>query len=245
MNSATPADNIGNKGERLVPGLSSPRLVDEHLARNEFAGALAVGKDVLDIACGTGYGSHRLAEVARKVVGADVSVEAVDYARRNFSRDNLEYRIIDAGRDDLGEAAYDIIVSFETIEHLETGARAAFLANVVRALRPDGMFLLSTPNKRVTSPFTAKPLNRFHVIEFTRPDLSAELSGFFGDCEWRGQRFVPTFLLWKPVRLAIRLVEKVLRRDFGLYTTVFDYRVRPWSSRLVEPRLQVVSCRKR
>src|SRR5580693_4504241 len=77
-------------GERLVPSLTGD-IVLEHLHRYLFAMELAAGKDVLDIACGEGYGGNLLAIRARSVTGVDISMETVQHARTKYSRSNLTF----------------------------------------------------------------------------------------------------------------------------------------------------------
>src|SRR5205814_7591503 len=81
--------------ERIVPDETGPGIVAIHLKRYEFARPLCTGRDVLDAACGVGYGSAYLAETARRVVGVDLNVDAVEYARDRYAAPNIEYRLGD------------------------------------------------------------------------------------------------------------------------------------------------------
>src|SRR5215472_9508934 len=78
-------------GERVIPDQVNVDLLNEHMARYMFAARLARGKRVLDAGCGAGYGSAELAYTADSVVGADISVEAVEYARANYRLPNLRF----------------------------------------------------------------------------------------------------------------------------------------------------------
>jgi len=78
--------------ERLVLNKSSLEniIYDEHLVRYQLAAQIAAGKNILDIACGSGYGSKILAEAgALKVTGVDRDAEALEAAKKNYSADNL------------------------------------------------------------------------------------------------------------------------------------------------------------
>lgn len=230
-------------GERISIETTKPRLRVEHEARYRFAGSFVRGKRVLDIACGTGYGSYSLSDLAVSVVGVDISQEAIDEARQDFRRENL--RFVCGAAEDPSTApasAFDVICSFETIEHLGDTERQAYLKNLANWLAEDGTLLLSTPNKRVTSPFSEKPGNTFHVLEFTAKKLTEELSTHFDIVEWYGQRPIRTVWLLKPVRVIIRVIEKILRKDFGFYITGREDVAAVASG--YQPRIFVVRCQK-
>lgn len=233
-----------NSGEQFILGASEPRLQDEHLARYAFAGSFVQGKDVLDVACGTGYGSSALAETAKSVIGVDLSEEAVAHAKANFSKANLEFRNGDCSKLDFRPGQFDVIVSFETIEHLEEKGRLAFLSSLEKYLKPEGKLLLSTPNKIITSPYTDKPLNRFHVLEFTRDTLRKEIEAKFRIEKWYGQRFIHRILANKIVRKSTRLLEKIVRKDFGIYYTMADPAVKEWEDKCQEPRILLLIAKK-
>ncbi len=195
-------------GEYLVPGRAPAHLEAEHLARYRFAAPLAAGRRVLDIACGTGYGSALLAAAgAASVEGVDLSPEVVAYARERHAAPNLAF-----ARGDIcawrGAAPYDLITSFETIEHVPD--HRAALANLRTLLAPGGRLLLSTPNRPITSPYARtlddRPANPHHVREFTLAEILAALAdaglavapdGRYGQ---RPQWHVPWTLLRKTYR---------------------------------------------
>src|SRR5262249_14536474 len=135
--------------ERIVPDETGPGIVAIHLKRYDFAREDCRNREVLDAACGVGYGTARLAEVARRAVGGDLSEEAIGYARRRYSAPNVEYHVADLLALDLPDASFDVVCSFETIEHLED--QPAFLHHVVRVLRPDGVLFVSTPQADETT----------------------------------------------------------------------------------------------
>jgi len=155
--------------ERFEPECSSARMSRDHEARYLFAGGFVRGKTVLDIACGTGYGAYRLAKSgAVHVTGADISEESIEQATQKYRVDNLTYArrsMLDINDSD----AWDIITSFESIEHVSDYMKV--LANFYRALKTGGLLILSTPNRLITSPFlrshNEKPRNPYHVREFS------------------------------------------------------------------------------
>jgi SAM-dependent methyltransferase len=175
------APNPGFKltGENFIPGMSEGRHEEDHLARYRFASAFVREKRVLDIACGPGYGSHMLAEAgAREVVGVDISPQILGYARDNYSREGVFFRE-GSVYDYEADPPYDIITSFETIEHVPEYRRA--IANLFKLLKPGGVLLVSSPDRRITSPaakrLSDKPVNPFHTQEFTVAELVECLEG--------------------------------------------------------------------
>ena len=173
-------------GERVVPGKTPQTIYDEHIYRYIFAASLAENKVVLDVACGTGYGAGYMADKASKVVGADISLEAVDYARERFCKDNKAgFICADAISLPFVDNAFDIVVSFETIEHIRQCRK--FLAECRRVLKANGLLVCSTPNRRIFSPKLAKPINTFHVKEFWPEEFYRLLSRYFVNITLYGQ----------------------------------------------------------
>ena len=166
--------------ERIVPDETEPGIVALHLKRYEFARRYCDGLDVLDAGCGVGYGSAFLAETARRVVGVDRDEDAIAYARRRYPRPNVEFATGDLLALDRPDDDFDVVCSFETIEHLPD--QRAFLVEVRRVLRPGGTFVVSTPR-----PGTAGE-NPHHARELTGAELEELLRGAFSEVELYGQR---------------------------------------------------------
>jgi SAM-dependent methyltransferase len=168
-------------GERVIPGLVDPDLLNEHVARYRFAARFAdVLKQparVLDSGCGSGYGTAELAGAAA-VVGIDISADAVAHASRAFSRPGVHF--IQGACESLpfAGASFDLLVAFEVIEHLD-GWRQ-MLAEARRVLRPSGVLLVSTPNKAWynESRGAAGP-NPYHIREFEYREFEAALEAAF------------------------------------------------------------------
>jgi SAM-dependent methyltransferase len=173
--------------ERIVPDETEPGIVALHLKRYVFAERWCRDRDVLDLACGTGYGTRHLASVARTVVGADVDAASIDYARNRYASANVEFVVADAASLPFDARSFDTVCSFETLEHLPD--RDAYLAEVVRVLRPEGTFIVSTPNAART---TDRPDNPFHRVELDRGDFEALLHRYFENVELYGQRRLRT-----------------------------------------------------
>lgn len=175
--------------ERILPNRTSYITYQEHLNRYAFASKFVSNKLVLDIACGTGYGSFQFADAhAKMAIGGDVSKDAVEYASSRYSKSNLDFIRLDAAELPFRNRRFDVIVSFETIEHLNQLRR--FLFECKRLLKNDGMFICSTPNKKISSPRTEKPLNPFHVKELYVKEFHKLLSEYFTSITLFGQHYI-------------------------------------------------------
>ncbi len=165
-------------GERVVPGQVDLDLWNEHFSRYVFAARLARGKRVLDLGCGTAYGSSEIARYAAVVTGLDISSDAIDYARRNTAQPNVRFVQASAAAIPMREAAFDLVVAFEVIEHITEWRE--LLADVRRILAPGGQLVVSTPNKcyYAESRKQSGP-NPFHEHEFEFEEFKQALEEFF------------------------------------------------------------------
>lgn len=170
-----------------MPDETPPGPLAIHEKRYYFARPYCRGKRVLDAACGVGYGTALLAEEARHVVGLDLSEDAIGYARKRYSAANIEFGVADLLDPQLEAASFDVVVSFETIEHVPD--RNAYLTHLARALRDDGVYIVSTPRVDAT---VEPPENPFHCVEYSRVDFEALLRSFFGEVELYGERRLTT-----------------------------------------------------
>lgn len=149
--------------ERITPGMESwDSFAEEHLQRYRLFEKSYAGKRILDAACGVGYGSHLIASSgAASVLGIDVADEAVRYAQLHYRENGLSYRKHDCMQlKGLGQT-FDLVVSFETIEHLPEPE--GFMREVAGVLADGGTFICSTPNKTRLS--GAGNINPFHPSE--------------------------------------------------------------------------------
>jgi SAM-dependent methyltransferase len=176
-------------GECFIPGKGSKTTEEEHFERYKFAATYAAGKRVLDIACGVGYGSKILAEAgALSVLGCDILQDNIAYAMHNYKGNNIDFKVKDATKPIL-EGKFDLIVSFETIEHVDDFSSA--LINLYDALKAAGELIISSPNRKITNPYIGpdERTDAYHVREFTIDEFRANLvkSGF-RNLELYGQR---------------------------------------------------------
>lgn len=166
-------------GERTLPDVPAENYwFRRHLAVYEWIGARVVGRRVLDLACGEGYGSEVLSRSAARVVGVDANPEAHEHARLRYRRQNLSFErgLVET----YGEpGAYDAVVFLQTIEHVQEPAPV--LEHIHRTLAPGGMAYVSTPNVlTLAPPGSAKSENPWHVREYRAVEFDRLCRSVFG-----------------------------------------------------------------
>ena len=165
-------------GERVIPGQVDTDLWNEHFSRYAFASGLVAGKRVLDLGCGSGYGSAELARTAESVTGVDIGVDAIEYAKAHFKLPNLTFLKQSCTQLAQPDAGFQFITAFEVIEHLDNWRD--MLGEARRVLSPGGEFLVSTPNKLYyTEQRRQAGPNPFHQHEFEFEEFKQALSEFF------------------------------------------------------------------
>lgn len=163
-------------GERAVPHAFLGVTIAQGTAAYQFLAQQVIGKRVLDVACGEGYGAAVLAENAREVVGIDRNPLVIQRAAERYQRPNLSFQCVDAGAllETFGAAVFDVVCSLQFIEHLKD--QEGFLRLLARLSRPGGLVAVSTPNRRMFPSY-----NPYHVREFDAAELQALCAGVFPD----------------------------------------------------------------
>jgi GT2 family glycosyltransferase/SAM-dependent methyltransferase/glycosyltransferase involved in cell wall biosynthesis len=173
-------------GERFVPSCTG-QLLYEHLHRYAVAATLADGKRVLDIACGEGYGSNLLAATAAQVIGVDIASEVIAHARQAYRKENLIFREGSCLNIPVEDHSIDLVVSFETIEHIDEPL--AFLQEIKRVLAVDGALIMSSPDKAEYTDRTGAT-NPFHKRELYHEEFLLLLKQHFKRCRIGKQKLV-------------------------------------------------------
>jgi ubiquinone/menaquinone biosynthesis C-methylase UbiE len=166
-------ENIAWTGERFVVGLEG-EIALEHYHRYLFATQFCGGCDVLDIACGKGYGSFLLSQAAKSVTGVDVDIASMQRARNRYRAPNVSFAEGSCSNIALPDKSIDVIICFETIEHISDPG--GFLLEVRRVLRDRGLLIASTPNRVV---FQGHGANPFHTLEYSEEEFTELLSRHF------------------------------------------------------------------
>lgn len=172
---------LKNTGERLILEESWNLMTTlEHLHRYHAVKELVEDKLVLDAACGTGYGSYILSEVAEKVYGIDISEEAIEYAKSHYNKENLTYSQMSITDIQFEDNYFDVIVSFETIEHITKEQQKQFLEQVLKKLKNTGYLIISTPNDQLMREISyGSYVNPYHLCEFNEEEYLEFLKKYF------------------------------------------------------------------
>lgn len=174
-------------GERFVPGYKDGSIELEHIHRYFAILPLVEGRDVLDIACGEGYGSSLLAQRAESVLGVDIDSGSIERAKASYGRPNLTFADGDVYSIPSDPAKFDVIVSFETIEHVEDHHKT--LSEFKRVLRPDGLLVISTPDRDFYRA-DGEEENQFHKKELNFKEFDILLRSFFRNVSYFKQEIV-------------------------------------------------------
>ena len=158
-------------GERVNPDVPDANF-QNHFKVYKFMRQFAAQKDVIDVGCGTGYGTAHLAEVTRSIVGVDISESAIKWAKRRYA--GVRYVRMDAQRLEFPDRSFDLIVSSENFEHLAD--QKGHAKELARILRPGGLCFVATPNPEM---FVGDH-NPYHTKENTFDELKELFEGDFG-----------------------------------------------------------------
>ena len=168
-----------------------------HLASYRFARSMAEGRRVLDLGCGTGYGAILIAERAKEMVALDLATPALSTQKHTAA--TATFAAGDSLRLPFCAEVFDLIVSFQVIEHILNESR--YLGEVRRVLAPRGLFLVSTPNKRLRLLPFQPPFNPYHVREYDYRSLKRVLSKQFEEVSIWGLRGTPRIMAIEQKRL--------------------------------------------
>ena len=157
-------------GERTLPDVPAENYwYRRHLAVYRWIAERCAGLEVVDMACGEGYGTDVLRTRAARVTGVDANPEAHEHARLKYTRPGVRFvRDLVESYDE----PCDAVVFLQTIEHLEEPG--AVLDRFRALLRPGGTAYVSTPNVLTLAPPGAERSgNPWHVREYRAEEFRA------------------------------------------------------------------------
>jgi SAM-dependent methyltransferase len=170
-------------GERTLPDVPEENYwFRRHLVVYEWIARRVAGLEVVDLACGEGYGSDVLSRRAARVTGVDANPEAHEHARLRYRRGNLAFK-----RDmvETYSQPCDALVFLQTIEHLHDPEAA--LRHFRTLLRPGGVAYISTPNVLTLAPKGAERSgNPWHLVEYRADDFRELCASAFRSVELLG-----------------------------------------------------------
>jgi ubiquinone/menaquinone biosynthesis C-methylase UbiE len=188
------ASDLTFTGERFLPACAG-EIAYEHWHRYAFARQYVEGERVLDAACGEGYGTALLGTKAAGAVGVDIDAGSIRHAQSAYGSATVRFVEGSCTQLPFPDASFDVVVSFETIEHLDAADQPPMLAEFARVLRPAGLLIISSPNKRLYSD-AREYVNEFHRHELYRDGLSALLAKAFPAQRWFHQHVAPWSSIW-------------------------------------------------
>ena len=174
-----------HSGERVNPDFRDPNF-ENHFRVYKFLGQVSIGKRVLDVGCGTGYGTAYLAQVSQETIGIDISRMAINHARKKYP--TARFLQMDAHHLDFPAESFDLIVSTENLEHLRD--QDTHLRELARVIKGGGSCFIATPNPEMFVGIH----NRYHIKENTFDELSLLLRRNFDDVVILENQLVPPTL---------------------------------------------------
>ncbi len=200
-------------GERTLPDVPEENYwFRRHLAVYEWIAERCRGLDVVDMACGEGYGTHVLARRAARVTGVDANPEAHEHARLRYSRPGVRFvrDLIESY-----EEPCDAVVFLQTIEHVADPQ--GVLRHFRELLRPGGAAYVSTPNVLTLAPPGAeKSDNPWHLKEYRAEEFRrlcesvfprVELLGLFHARKLRAHQVAIEHLGWDRIHKGLRFTK--------------------------------------
>ena len=175
-----------------VPEETDARFFAQHLSAYTFTRQFVHGKRVLEIGFGDGFGLNYLADAAQEATGIDLAPGNIPRAQAKYPRANLRFLHMEGTKLDFADGAFDVVGSFQVIEHIPEPQLANYLTEIRRVLAPDGLCCLSTlnleHNMKPGRPYTKLC---YHEKEFTGPELKQMLERFFPQVELCGLYLTP------------------------------------------------------
>jgi SAM-dependent methyltransferase len=136
---------------------------------------------LLEIGFGEGYGSEIVRSWVSEYVGVEVDAAAVAHAAQRYRHPKATFLLYDGAMLDFDESSFDLVISFQVIEHvLEPDL---FLREAHRVVRRSGSVLIVTPNRNHRVDEGERPFNRYHVREFSPPELGTLMRQVFDSVE--------------------------------------------------------------
>jgi ubiquinone/menaquinone biosynthesis C-methylase UbiE len=173
-------DNLRPGGSGILPEETPPKFFARHLSAYYFALPYIKDKDILEIGFGDGYGADFLANYAKSVKAADILEKNVLLARNKYKRENLEFKKTDSLYSEFPDNTFDVVVSFQVIEHIPEADIIEYLKAIKRVLKNGGRAFISTlnldKNRKPGRPYVKNP---FHIKEFTYKEFDLSIKEVF------------------------------------------------------------------
>ena len=152
--------------------------ISKHLIRYNFANMfIKENSEVLDAACGVGYGTNILSTKSKNIIGIDHSKTAIKFAKKNYKNKKIKFFESDIINFNY-KKKFDTIVSLETLEHINKTDGIRWIKKCYNLLKKDGIFVCSSPLLRIRNgkPFITNP---HHLHEMKKSELENILKKTF------------------------------------------------------------------
>jgi spore coat polysaccharide biosynthesis protein SpsF (cytidylyltransferase family) len=130
---------------------------------------------ILDIACGTGYGTEYISRFVNKIIGADIDKEVISGNIHKYNLKNVSFEVQDATNLTFKNNHFDTVLSMETIEHIPLDKVSSYLKGVKRVIKDNGLFICTTPQNLMGN----VPVVPWHVKEYSLEEFKKLLSSEF------------------------------------------------------------------
>ena len=226
-------------GERCIVGHVEKRIEEDHVNRNLFLKPyITKNHNVIDIACGTGFGTKIISQWTNNILGVDISTEAISYAKKVYHELNKKFTVGNAVNFS-SPTKYDRVVSYETIEHISEYEKV--IRNYNKLLITNGLLFISSPNRLITSPncreLSDKPKNKFHTQEFTINELTNFVNNF-------GFQVTGTYFQRKQFKIRSRIIRYYSNQYLKLHERSSSKVVKASKFSLLHPRYFVLKAKK-
>jgi SAM-dependent methyltransferase len=139
-----------------------------HIATYDFCRPYLAEKNVLEFGSGSGYGTHSLSNDCKRIVGVDISADAIEFSKQQYQNENLSYQKIEDIESTplpFADNEFDVVISFQVMEHIRQVD--TYLAEIQRVLRDGGTLIIATPDRTARLYAGQRPWNVYHVIEYS------------------------------------------------------------------------------
>lgn len=168
--------------------------IQSAIYKYDFASQYLKNKVALDVASGIGYGSNLILnkEKSCKLIAVDNYLIGLQYGQKTYSKE-INFCNADAHYLPFKNSSYDVVISFETIEHLSDLEK--FFKEIHRVLKDKGILICSSPNRLWSERIGIN--NEFHLKEYSHSELHSIISQYFCNITSYGQVETASDILYK------------------------------------------------
>lgn len=179
-------NNLPVRPKRIWDTIEEYVLYLKQLAAYVYTKERVDKKSVLEVGCGAGYGASYLSKYSSNIVAVDISKKFIGFCHARYKKKGLNFVQASGLNLPIKDNLIDVVVSFQVIEHIEPKKVRDYLSEVERVLRDGGVFVASTPNKKLRLLPFQKPCNPEHEKEYDYKEFKKVLSDVFEEVKVYG-----------------------------------------------------------